>query len=103
MSEKFLRDIEGSIKEQPPKEEKKEGKEKEIQRLKLDPEKNIDIVIIKKGEKGTGREALDPWAWLDRGGPYFPVQVLIEKNGKVVEDFGERVPDGIFATVRGGG
>lgn len=55
----------------------------EIQRLELDPEKGIDIVIKKISEE----------KFLDYGVPfvnwdkYFPAQVVLERGGEIIEDF----------------
>ncbi len=73
-------------------EPQKEKKPIEMQRFELDPEKGMDIVIKEKegGEKILFKR--------DKGKRYdhFPAQVLIEKEGEVIEDLSKWAQDGIY-------
>lgn len=74
----------------------------EIQRLELDPEKGIDIVIKKipgrylkyKEEVRTKKDFKGEVAVLVRTMPmkYFPAQVILEKNEEAIETFQKRSP-----------
>ncbi len=83
-----------SIETKAPSEALKEAEEyepKEVQRLELDPEKGMDIVIReRKGEKVTTKEVSRESYELS------PARVVIEKDGEIIEDLGERFPDVIY-------
>lgn len=67
--------------------EKKE-KAKEIQRLELDSEQGIDIVI----EKISGEpDAIFEYSTARRV-KYLPARVVLKQNGKIIEDFRKRAP-----------
>lgn len=68
--------------EKPSLPEKKENFE-EIQRLELDPENGIDIVI----KKIPGEKFLDYGAPFVKYDTYFPAKVILEKDGEAVDSF----------------
>lgn len=67
---------------------KKEQQEQfeKVQRLELDPDERVDIVI----ERLSGEEIQDD---LDK---YFPSRVSLEKDGKIIENFNKRFPELLF-------
>lgn len=80
-----------------PSQEKKEEFE-EIQRLELDPDEGVDIVIKKiPGGSFSRMEDFDVLRYLPPGSGrarYFPARVILEKNGEIIKDFQEEVPAG---------
>ena len=80
--------------------ERKENEPKAIQRLELDPEKGQDIVIKNKKEvkitdlRETEKAYISSLSYdvIIKD----PIQILVEENGKVIENLEERVQNGIY-------